>query len=192
MSLRSHLPRLAIASAIALAFPHWLGPARAQDSATATKNGGAAAKEEGEKDPDAKPQIPKGAAVDATVWGAVIYASNEQPGSDAKAPQELPDIRQRLAKIKQFETFKDFALIGQHTQKIFSEYTNWVVPSKELFLNVDSKGPAEAGGMNLHVQLWRRSKVLVKTDATLKKGSPLIIGGPKWRDGQLIFILLLK
>ena len=46
--------------------------------------------------------------------------------------------------------------------------------------------------MNLHVQLWKRTKVLVKTDTTLKQGSPLIIGGPKWRDGQLIFVLILK
>ncbi len=38
--------------------------------------------------------------------------------------------------------------------------------------------PADDGGINLHVQLWRRTKVLVKTDTTLKKGSPLIIGGP--------------
>ena len=26
-----------------------------------------------------------------------------------------------------------------------------------------------------------RTKVLVKTDTTLRKGSPLIIGGPRWR-----------
>ena len=97
-----------------------------------------------------------------------------------------------MGSIKEFSTYERFELIGQHTQKIFSEYTNWVVPSKELFLNVDSKGPAEDGGINLHVQLWRRTKVLVKTDTTLKKSSPLIIGGPKWRDGQLIFVLLLK
>lgn len=148
------------------------------------------------KDPDAKLDIPKNAAVDATVWGAVIYAT-ESPSAKrgdqvAKLPQELPDFAERIGKIKAFSGFKHFELIGQHTQKIFSEYTNWVVPSKELFLNVDSKGPAEDGGINLHVQLWRRTKVLVKTDTTLKKGSPLIIGGPKWRNGQLVFVLLLK
>jgi hypothetical protein len=148
-----------------------------------------------EKDPNAKPLIPKNAAVDATVWGAVIYATAEaktEKSANTKPTAELQDLKGRLAKIKQFESFKNFELVGQHTQKIFSEYTNWVVPSKELFLNVDSKGPAEDGGVNLHVQLWRRSKVLVKTDTTLKRESPLIIGGPKWRDGQLIFVLVLK
>ncbi|MFT5105064.1 MAG: hypothetical protein ACI9UA_000682 [Pseudoalteromonas tetraodonis] len=142
------------------------------------------------KDPNAKPNIPKNAAVDAIVWGAVVYAKAD--GKAQAATKELPDLEKRLGKIKGFEAYKSFEVIGQHTQKVFSEYTNWLVPSKELFLNIDSKGPAADGGMNLHVQLWRRTKVLVKTDTTLKKGSPLIIGGPKWRDGQLIFVLLLK
>lgn len=167
------------------------GFARAQESDT----GKTTAKEE-HKDPDAKLQIPKNAAVDATVWGAVVYATMtaRETGSETKGkdPKEFPNYARRLGKIKEFSGYKHFELIGQHTQKIFSEYTNWVVPSKELFLNVDSKGPAEDGGINLHVQLWRRTKVLVKTDTTLKKSSPLIIGGPKWRDGQLIFVLLLK
>ena len=166
-------------------------PAGAQDSEREQK----LTKEE-KKNPDAKPQIPENAAVDATVWGAVVYATAAPPAdrerAAAKLPKELPDYAARLAKVKDFSGYKHFELIGQHTQKIFSEYTNWVVPSKELFLNVDSKGPADEGGINLHVQLWRRTKVLVKTDTTLKKGSPLIIGGPKWRDGQLIFVLLLK
>jgi hypothetical protein len=184
------MPFLRTVACLAVSFAILGGPVYAQkDSKVEAK-----AKTSDEKDPNAKPLIPKNAAVDATVWGAVIYATAKakSENADSKPPEEIPDLSQRLAKIKQFGAYKDFELIGQHTQKIFSEYTNWVVPSKELFLNVDSKGPAADGGVNLHVQLWRRTKVLVKTDTTLKKGSPLIIGGPKWREGQLIFVLLLK
>ena len=173
--------------AIAIAFLG--GSAIAQDESKADKTAAATSKV-AEKDPNAKPQIPKDARVDATVWGAVVYA--KKGGESSKMPKELPDLDKRLGKIKQFADDKSFEVIGQHTQKIFSEYTNWVVPSKQLFLNVDSKGPAKEGGMNLHVQLWSRTKVLVKTDTTLKKASPLIIGGPKWRDGQLVFVLMLK
>ena len=174
------LPRLTRPLHIAIAVAFCAGLANAQENGNKTA----------EKDPDAKPEIPKNAAVDATVWGAVVYAKPE--GKTSKMPKELPDLDKRLAKIKQFKSFKSYEIVGQHTQKIFSAYTNWVVPSKELFLNVDSKGPTKDGGINLHVQLWRRTKVLVKTDTTLKKGSPLMIGGPKWRDGQLIFVLMLK
>ena len=38
----------------------------------------------------------------------------------------------------------------------------------------------------------REQQVLVKTDAVLHAGSPLFIGGPKWRDGQLLFVLDLQ
>jgi hypothetical protein len=34
--------------------------------------------------------------------------------------------------------------------------------------------------------------VLIKTDAVLRASSPLFIGGPKWREGRLLFVLLLK
>ena len=182
------LPCFAIALALACS------GALAQDEKESGDSGKAKVESKEKKDPDAKPNIPKNALVDGTVWGAVVYATNDPKGKDfgAKAQKELPDLNERLAKIKQFKDYKKFDLVGQHTQKIFSEYTNWVVPSKELFLNVDSKGPDKKGGINLHVQLWQRNKVLVKTDTKLKKGSPLIIGGPKYGEGQLIFVLLLK
>ena len=82
--------------------------------------------------------------------------------------------------------------LGQHSQVVFREYESWVVPSKDVFLKIDSKGAAINGGLNLHVQFWQGQQVLVKTDTLLQPNSPLFIGGPKWRDGQLVFVLLLK
>ena len=67
-----------------------------------------------------------------------------------------------------------------------------MVPSRDLFLKVDSNGPAENGGVKLHLQVWREQQVLVKSDAVLRPGSPLFIGGPKWKDGRLIFVLSLE
>ena len=87
---------------------------------------------------------------------------------------------------------KHFKILGQHTQDILREYESWVVPSRDLFLKVDSNGPAEGGGIHLHLQFWQGEQVLVKSDAVLRAGSPLFIGGPKWRDGQLVFVLALQ
>lgn len=131
-------------------------------------------------------------ATDGKVWGALVYASNDatsQPASVAGSPADFPDVQSRLAKAFPYTRFE---VLGQHLQDIFREYESWVVPSKDLFLKVDSKGPADGGGMNLHLQFWREQQVLVKTDAVLRAGSPLFIGGPKWREGRLIFVLLLK
>jgi hypothetical protein len=129
-------------------------------------------------------------ATDGKVWGGLIYASNvEVGGMDKKLlPSGLQDLSQRLSKVF---SFTHFELLGHHNQDVFRQYESWVVPSRDLFLKVDSKGPAEGGGVNLHLQFWQEQQVLVKTDAMLRVDSPLFIGGPKWKDGQLIFVLML-
>lgn len=130
-------------------------------------------------------------ATDGKVWGALVFATNEETSthSTEKPPANLADLPKRLGKVF---AYKHYEILGQHLQDVFREYESWVVPSKDLFLKVDSKGPAEGGGVNLHLQFWRDQQVLVKTDAVLRSGSPLFIGGPKWRDGQLIFVLVLQ
>jgi len=130
-------------------------------------------------------------ATDGKVWGALIYASSGEAAAMAEGtPAELKDLPDRLGKVFDFTRFE---IIGQHTQDVLRQYESWVVPSKDLFLKVDSKGPVdgEHEAMNLGVQFWQGENVLVKTDVVLRRGSPLIVGGPKWREGQLIFVLLL-
>lgn len=131
-------------------------------------------------------------ATEGHVWGALIFATNDAAQlTGAKEPihTELPRLNERLAKVF---PFKHFEILGQHRQDIFREYESWVVPSRDLFMKIDSKGPAEKGGVNLHLQVWREQQVLVKSDAVLRKDSPLFIGGPPWKDGRLIFVLFLE
>lgn len=138
-----------------------------------------------------QPAAPASSAVDGKVWGALIYASNGDAAPLAEGvPAELKDLPGRLGKVFDFTRFE---VIGQHTQDVLRQYESWVVPSRDLFLKVDSKGPVdgEHEAMNLGVQFWQGENVLVKTDVVLRRESPLFVGGPKWRDGQLIFVLLL-
>lgn len=143
--------------------------------------------------PSVQPLPIKKPATDAKVWGALVFATNDAKEAAAmekvQSPGEFADIPQRLGKVFPYERFE---VIGQHLQDVFREYESWVVPTKDLFLKVDSKGPAEGGGMNLHLQFWRDQQVVVKTDTVLKPGSPLFIAGPKWRGGQLLFVLVLQ
>lgn len=131
------------------------------------------------------------AAKDGQVWGALVYASDKAPEAQTKAEPtpDFPDLAKRLGKVFHYSHFQ---VLGQHTQMVFREYESWVVPSRDVFLKLDSKGAAKDGGLNLHLQFWQGQQVLVKTDAVLRSESPLFIGGPKWRDGQVIFVLLLK
>ena len=119
-------------------------------------------------------------------WGALVYASNSSTGKPVEKPLSI-----RLGKV--FKKFKTFELLGQHTQdKVFRDYVNWIVPSDELNLEFESKGPADGGGMKVLLKLWQKKKVLVKSDAVIKPGKPLFIAGPLWREGRLIFVLELR
>ncbi|MCF7789603.1 MAG: hypothetical protein K9N47_26000 [Prosthecobacter sp.] len=139
--------------------------------------------------PDASSVNP---ATDGHVWGALIFATNDAAQlTGAKEPTHtgLPKLNERLGRVF---PYKHFEILGQHRQDIFREYESWVVPSRELFMKIDSKGPADKGGVNLHLQVWREQQVLVKSDAVLRKDSPLFIGGPPWKEGRLIFVLFLE
>ena len=68
--------------------------------------------------------------------------------------------------------YRHFVILGQHNQVIFREYESWVVPSKDLFLKLDSKGAAKDGGINLHLQFWQGQQVLVKTDTACAQPAP--------------------
>ncbi|MEM9480698.1 MAG: hypothetical protein AAGA58_13675 [Verrucomicrobiota bacterium] len=133
----------------------------------------------------------KGSRLDATVWGGLVYATTGE--SDKNASPVDKDLAAQLGKVKAFEDFTSFTLLGEHNQDIiFSDFTNWVVPSNNFNLQFETKGIDEKGGLNLMLKLWQEERVLVKTDATLRQKSPLFIGGPKWREGRLIFVVVLK
>ena len=134
------------------------------------------------------------AASDAQVEGYLFFAVN-----DAKAPAQEEKIAADAAVLTSLEgrlrkvfPFSNYHLIGRHSQKVFKEYESWVVPSKDLCLKIDSRGPAEGGGVNVHLQLWQDTKVLVKSDAVLMQDKPIFLGGPNWRGGRLIFVVRLK
>ncbi len=129
------------------------------------------------------------ADTEARAWGALVYIG---PGEVAGLDEPSPNfdlIKERLAQV--FPGSPNATLIAQHTQEIFKEYESWVVPSKELYLKVDSRGKDDSGGMLLDIQVWRDEKVLLKTDAVLSHEHPLFVGGPKWRGGRLVFVVML-
>ena len=120
------------------------------------------------------------------LWGALVRASNR--ASDGESKTLETGLAERLG-----ETFsyKHFQLLGEHKQPVSAEYETWILPSEELYMKVDSKGPVD-GGLGLHLQLWRRENVILKTDVILNSGSPVFITGPKWGEDQLLFVVLLR
>lgn len=149
---------------------------------------------QGEKSPSATQSNAQGSAEqrakahrDGQVWAALIFATSE-----ANKASKNEAIQKTITQLGKAFPGKSFQLLGEHTQQIFSEYESWVVPSKDLFLKIDSKGPTKKNdGVNLHLQLWREKNVLLKTDVILRK-EPIFITGPKWGKGQLIMVVELR
>ena len=124
--------------------------------------------------------------LDNSFWGALVYASNGKIDKPINAK-----LNSRLKKA--FPAFQNFELLGQHTQEnVFKEYVNWVVPSNEINLGFESKGLAEGGGVKLLLKLWRKKKVILKSDLIIYPDKPVLISGPKWKEGRLIFVLEIK
>lgn len=134
------------------------------------------------------------AASDAQVEGYLFFAANDAaaPAQEEKIVADAAVISTLEGRLKKVFPFSHYHLIGRHTQKVFKEYESWVVPSKDLCLKIDSRGPAEGGGVNVHLQLWQDTKVLVKSDSVLLQDKPIFLGGPNWRGGRLIFVVRLK
>ncbi len=118
--------------------------------------------------------------------GALVRATESGSTADAGAIPEK--MAERLRKA--FD-YPNFFLIGEHSQPIGKEYHSWVVPSSELFLRVDYKGEEESG-RNLHLQLWQKGNVVVKTDVILRPNSPIFFAGPAHGDDQLVFVVELQ
>ncbi|MDA0814295.1 MAG: hypothetical protein O3C21_18130 [Verrucomicrobia bacterium] len=142
------------------------------------------------------------------IWGLILYATDAeeiaapQPSSQDEEKKFRTDaINGVLGKVKKaLPQFKSFKVLGAHDQMVLREYATWITPSSDFFLAIDSKGRAKEGdGVNIYLQLWNRKaapgekdKVLLKSDAVLKRSSPLIIEGPKWRQGRVVFVLTLE
>jgi hypothetical protein len=134
------------------------------------------------------------AASDAQVEGYLFFAANDAsaPAQEEKVAADAAVLASMEGKLKKVFPYSHYHLIGRHTQKVFKEYESWVVPSKDLCLKIDSRGPAAEGGVNVHLQLWQDTKVLVKSDSVLRADKPIFLGGPNWRTGRLIFVVRLK
>ncbi len=134
------------------------------------------------------------AAAEAVVEGLLYFASDDaEPPTQAKPVRIDAGLQQSLSvRLARVFRFPHYHLMGRHTQKVFKEYESWVVPSKDLCLRIDSRGPAGRGGVSVHLQLWQDKKVLVKSDAVILPGRPVFLGGPKWRGGRLVFVVMQR
>jgi hypothetical protein len=120
------------------------------------------------------------------VWSGLVVATNA--GRPHAPPAEMHRFEGTL---KQTFGYNQFELIGQSRKALQNGEENWMASSKHFSLHVDARG-ATRDGYRLKLVLFQDRQVLLETDATLTKSSPLVIKGPQIGAGQLLLLLVVQ
>jgi hypothetical protein len=130
-----------------------------------------------------------GKDVIGTVTVVVYYATNGEAavaGERAKAVTE--EVAERLGREERLK-FSKYLEIGRDTKPLFRSYENWsqpLPPSDEILLRFEALSKLSKEQMRLDLELWLSRKKILKTNAAMEPGKPLLVLGPEWRGGRLI------
>ncbi len=131
-----------------------------------------------------------------TLTALLFYATD---GDGADAPDRISDtakeVRRHETVLRQASKAKNFILIGKHSAEAQSRFSIWLKPSPQFPLQLENTGTTPDGGLSLYWILWQKEPLpikdreLVKSTTVLTSKTPLVIVGPKWRSGRLIFVV---
>lgn len=131
--------------------------------------------------------LPLGGAMGGDrIWSAVVLATNENP--PGAVPKKLADFEETLQRVFGYNTFY---LMGEKTKDIQSGATEWLVPSKRIFMKT-SILETHTTGYRMRIELYNNNDLLVTTEARLARDAPLYIRGPQWGKGQIVAILKVR
>jgi len=124
------------------------------------------------------------------IWSAVVLATN------ASSPTPPPAaLRAWAPRMERVFGYNQFEIIGSTAQKIDDRVEQWLVPSEHFWLGVRARrarSKEARGGYLLNLQLFQDQRPLVDTEAKLAPGSPLVIRGPQFGNGQILLILQVQ
>lgn len=120
------------------------------------------------------------------LYGALILATR----SDDPQPAELPMPLRPLAKQLGVFGYNQFRMLGEKQAAVPTGTEDWLVPSRQFFLRVDTRNRLpEGNGYQLNLQLFQHDRPLPTVDCSLRRERPLFIRGPMVGTGQLIILL---
>ena len=117
------------------------------------------------------------------IWSALVLATKETPAKPV--PEKLSQFAPTIEKVFGYNSLY---LLGEKKRDLVSGTEEWLVPSKEFFVKVQSL-ERQPTFYRLRVELYRDKDLLVTTEVKLAKDAPLYIRGPQWGGGQLVFLL---
>jgi len=135
-------------------------------------------------------------AAAATLTALLFYAT-EGDGSDApeRRDDESGETARHETVLREATNARRFFLIGKHSAPVQSRFSIWLKPSPQFPLQLENTGTTADGGLSLYWILWQKEtpptkdRELVKSTTVLTTQAPLVIVGPKWRHGRLVFVV---
>lgn len=123
---------------------------------------------------------------DSEIWTGVLLATNES------SPKSPPDwLAPFLEQLRNVFGYNQFEVIGRHVKKMASGDSQWLIPTRQFFLEVQTR-QSRGGTCRLRFTLWHEKKIILKTEARVMPGSPLFVRGPQYGRGQLIFVVEVR
>jgi len=128
---------------------------------------------------------------------ALLFYATDGDGSDTpeRATDTDEEAKRHHAILRQASEASHFHLIGKHSAQAQARFSIWLKPSPQFPLQLENTGTTPDGGLSLYWILWQKESLptkdreLVKSTTILTRQTPLVIAGPKWRSGRLIFIV---
>jgi hypothetical protein len=122
-----------------------------------------------------------------SIWSALVLATNEEHPAAIST-----DIEKYGKQLKSIFGYNQYELLGQHVEMMNNPSEHWLIPSKDFFLQVESKKSEKPGFYRLKLDLYEEQKLLAGMEARLSGQNLLFIRGPFYGKGQLIIILMMK
>ena len=130
-------------------------------------------------------QVSSARAEGDVLYGALIMATKaEHP---TPPPEEL---RSQAENMEAIFGYNQFRVLGRKREVVTKGPEDWLVPSKQFFLRVNTKSPVP-NGYALGLELKRDDHVIVSADVNLNRQRPLYIRGPFVGEGQLLILLMV-
>lgn len=134
-------------------------------------------------------------ADEGKLTGLLFYAADTEPAEPPAIEGTETEAARYATALAQAAKARHYRLIGKHTAPIQSHYSIWLKPSPQFPLQIENTGATPDGGLSLYWILWQKEqqptkdRELVKSTTVLTGKTPLVITGPRWRGGRLIFVV---
>jgi hypothetical protein len=132
------------------------------------------------------------APVVESVWGCLLYASNDRAAEKVQTQPPIPTrIRDYDERLEKLLGYANIQTLGQGETVVEPNR-----PSSIVFhgnIRVELTGLTRQPGEHFLVvlRLFQKDHQLIETQANVTRGSPLFIRGPLWRSGQLVVAVMI-